>query len=120
MDLFSLLSTHPHYRPDHTYEHSVLRNNMTDLEQQAAEQSMERRHLEQRVKSLEAACAGLWTLLKERLDCTDDDLLVAINHSQAVKSPMVEEHGTLTHCPACQKKLLSRTAAKCSWCGATI
>lgn len=120
MDLFSLLSSHPHYRTEHHYEHDRFRSTLTDLERESAEQNLEKRLLEERVKSLEMACAGLWTLLKDKIGCTDDELLLAINHSQSQKSAMVEEHGEHTHCPSCKRKLLARTAHKCNWCGVNL
>ncbi len=77
--------------------------------------------LQQRVDSLELACAGLWKLLKETSGLTDEQLLGAIHEVDAADGAV---DGRITRgggtCPHCGHRLLSRTASKCLWCGAPL
>lgn len=77
--------------------------------------------LERRIEHLELACAGLWELLKFKLQCTDDELMNAIQHVDARDGVMDGRAGPPAGlCPSCGRKLLTRSSAKCSWCGADV
>lgn len=77
--------------------------------------------LQQRVDSLELACAALWALLKAQNGYTDDQLKEMI-HSVDVADGTAD--GRITRqggaCPHCGHRVLSRTAGKCLWCGAPL
>jgi hypothetical protein len=75
--------------------------------------------LKARIDSLELACAGMWELLKFKLNCTEDELIAAIQTVDARDGVM---DGKITPqagetCPSCHRKLLTRTGPRCSWCG---
>jgi|SRR5579862_3079879 len=77
--------------------------------------------LQQRVDSLEMACAALWKLLKEQNGFTDEQLKTVIHEIDAADGAAdgkVTKHAGL--CPHCQHRILSRTANKCLWCGAPL
>lgn len=78
--------------------------------------------LKQRVDTLELACAGLWTMLKAAHGFNDQQLK---DYIQAVDAADGKVDGKITAhpgavCPRCGHKLLSRTSAKCLWCGAPL
>jgi hypothetical protein len=77
--------------------------------------------LQQRVDSLELACAALWTLLKHTNGFTDEQLKEIIHQIDASDGQL---DGKMTVpaavCPVCKHKLLSKTATKCLWCGAPL
>lgn len=78
--------------------------------------------LQERVESLELACAGLWELLKFKLGATDDELIAAIRDVDARDGTV---DGKITpdparSCPKCGRKALVRRSAKCAWCGADL
>lgn len=77
--------------------------------------------LQQRVDTLELACAALWRLLKEHNGFTDEQLQAAIHDVDAadgtVDGKVTPRSGT---CPHCGQRILSRTAGKCLWCGAPL
>lgn len=77
--------------------------------------------LTHRVESLELACAGLWHLLKHHHGYTDDQLVLAI---QAVDDMDGVRNGKVNHtvsdCPHCGRRLLTRTSKKCAWCGGEV
>ncbi|MFI5386799.1 MAG: hypothetical protein ACHQ50_11840 [Fimbriimonadales bacterium] len=77
--------------------------------------------LQQRVDSLELACAALWKLLKDQNSFTDEQLQAAIHDVDAgdgtVDGKVTRQGG---ECPHCHHRILSRTAGKCLWCGAPL
>ena len=77
--------------------------------------------LQQRVDSLELACAALWKLLKQTNNFTDDQLKALIHEIDAADGTI---DGRITPaggvCPHCGNRILSRTAGKCLWCGAQL
>jgi len=77
--------------------------------------------LEHRIESLELACAGMWELLKQMSNVTDDQLIAKIREIDA-KDGKVD--GKITRgsleCPACGRQSLVRNATKCTWCGADL
>ena len=76
--------------------------------------------LENRVESLELACAGLWQLLKSKHGYTDDDLVAAVTEVDAKDGKVDGKLGRPVAdatCPHCGRNQLTRRAAKCSWCG---
>lgn len=78
-------------------------------------------NLTARIDALELACAGLWKLLRDKHGYTAEELTAAIHEIDA-------QDGTVDgavrpnagQCPQCGRKLLSRTATKCLWCGAPV
>ena len=72
--------------------------------------------IEYRVAQLEFACAGLWKLLKEKLGCTDDELLSAMRGAPNAGGVRADEDV----CLSCGKKLLTLLSPRCSWCGANL
>jgi hypothetical protein len=78
-------------------------------------------HLQQRVDSLELACAALWRLLKVQNGFTDEQLQALIQQIDGEDGAMdgkISRQGGV--CPHCQHRVLSRTAGKCLWCGAPL
>jgi hypothetical protein len=77
--------------------------------------------LQNRVDSLELACAALWRLLKEQNGFTDEQLKSVIHDVDAADGTV---DGRVTpqggDCPHCHHRVLSRTAGKCLWCGAPL
>ena len=77
--------------------------------------------LEKRVEHLELACAGLWELLKFKLNCTDEELVNAIQTVDARDGVVDGRAGPAAGvCPSCHRKLLTKSSNKCSWCGADL
>ena len=77
--------------------------------------------LQQRVDTLELACAALWKLLKEHNGLTDEQLQAMIHEVDAADGTAdgkVTVQGGV--CPHCGQRVLSRTAGKCLWCGAPL
>lgn len=77
--------------------------------------------LQQRVDTLELACASLWKLLKDANGFTDEQLQNVIHQVDAADGTV---DGKITRqggeCPHCHHRILSRTANKCLWCGAPL
>lgn len=87
----------------------------------AAQKSIEFQFLERRIESLELACAGLWTLLKEQHGYTDEELVEAVR--QVDLRDGTEDgkiSGSIEVCPQCNRKMLTRKSPNCSWCGAEL
>jgi len=77
--------------------------------------------LEKRIEHLELACAGLWELLKFKLQCTDEELVNAIQHVDGLDGVVDGRAGSAGGmCPSCNRKLLTRSSSKCSWCGSDL
>jgi len=77
--------------------------------------------LERRIEHLELTCAGLWELLKFKIGCTDEELINAIHHVDARDGVVDGKAGAAGGvCPSCQRKVLTRSSARCSWCGADL
>lgn len=77
--------------------------------------------IESRMDYLELACAGLWTLLKQKHGYTDDELIAAIQEVDARDGNIDGKIGRSGRtCPHCQRKLLTRDSPKCSWCGGAL
>lgn len=76
---------------------------------------------EERLHSLELACAALWELLKQKNGYTDDELKSIIQGmgAQRPADPTLGDPN-LTQCPKCHHKLLTHNHTKCLWCGADI
>jgi len=66
-----------------------------------------------RMERLETVNAALWSLLKQKLDLSDDEMKGAIRLTR-------ERAHTAPSCPACGRKLLVRNAPNCSWCGESL
>lgn len=87
----------------------------------AAQKSIEFQFLERRIESLELACAGLWTLLKEQHGYTDEALVEAVREvdlRDGVEDGKIS--GSTEVCPECNRKMLTRKSPNCSWCGADL
>jgi len=74
--------------------------------------------LERRVRQLEIVCAGLWTLLQDKVGCEEEDLVAAI--TAAAEAGAHKEGGDLQACPNCGRKPVIRNALVCSWCGKSL
>lgn len=76
--------------------------------------------LEMRLDSAMLACEAMWSLLRDKLDMTDDDLATRINDIDLsdgrldgkVRKPPVK-------CPKCQKAV-SRRMPRCMYCGQPV
>ncbi|AIE86867.1 hypothetical protein [Fimbriimonas ginsengisoli] len=77
--------------------------------------------LEHRVEHLELACAGLWELLKNKLGCTEEELVAAIQSVDARDGVMDGRAGPENGvCPTCNRRLLTRRSPNCTWCGSRL
>lgn len=78
-------------------------------------------YTEQRLHSLELACAGLWQLLKDKNGYTDQELMDLIHKVDQQRSgPPAPGDDTQQVCPKCGHKMLTRNHGKCLWCGADL
>lgn len=76
--------------------------------------------LENRIESLELACAGLWQLLKSKHGYTDEELVAAVRDVDARDGKVdgkVGRNPSEAACPHCGRNLLTRRTDACSWCG---
>ena len=78
--------------------------------------------LEERVQSLELACAGLWHLLKAKHGFTDVELVEAIHEVDGMDGAIDGKMRPAVDfvCPSCHRKPLVRKGTTCSWCGADL
>ena len=78
--------------------------------------------IEQRLDSLELACAGMWNLLKTKYDLTDEELIASIREVDARDGKLDGRLGIDPNetCPSCNRKVLLRRGAHCAWCGETL
>ncbi len=76
--------------------------------------------LSARVHSLELTCAGLWMLLKTKVDCTDEELAAAIHSVDVHAGQMIRTDHEPATCPSCGRKALSQSSTKCLWCGGSM
>ena len=78
--------------------------------------------IEQRVQSLELACAGMWEILRDKLGVTEDELVAKIQEIDArdgrVDGKMSGAVGA--KCNSCGRQLLSRRSDHCNWCGNSL
>lgn len=76
------------------------------------------RPLENRVDHLQLACAALWMILKKHHGYTDDELIAAIREVDEMDgSADGKIRNPNATCPHCNRKLLTASRDKCSWCG---
>lgn len=74
--------------------------------------------LEAKVRTLETANRALWSLLKDRLELTEEELERALIEARPVPPRQMGE--APEHCPSCGRRLLSQISPACSWCGASL
>lgn len=77
--------------------------------------------IENRLRSLETACAGLWALLKEKHGYSDDELvrtIEALDAADGSADGRIEKPQTT--CPHCGRRQLIRNPVHCAWCGADL
>lgn len=76
---------------------------------------------EQKIQALELTCAAMWTILKDKLGTTDEELIRAI-HEVDARDGVVD--GKISQssreCPHCHRKALTRNPTKCAWCGGDL
>ncbi len=76
-------------------------------------------HLIREHNELRLVCAALWSMLKQKSGCTDEELVAAIEEADmrdGVKDGQMTSQKTA--CPKCGRTLLTKRRDKCSWCGA--
>ena len=74
-----------------------------------------------RIQSLELTCAAMWTILKDKMGLSDEDLVNAIHAIDArdgVADGKISQAARI--CPQCHRKVLTRNPTKCSWCGGEL
>ena len=77
--------------------------------------------LESRIDALELACAGLWQLLKARHGYTDEEIVGFIHQVDARDGSIDGKAGSaMQSCPACGRKIITRSRIRCVWCGAEL
>ena len=76
---------------------------------------------ELKVRSLEMTCAAMWTILKDKLAVTDEELIHAI-HAVDARDGVVDGRigQAAKECPHCHRKVLTRNPIKCAWCGGDL
>ncbi len=84
---------------------------------EAAEAAAELAELEERFERLALACMGMWELLQERTDLTDEDLAERIREID-LRDGQADGRVTRTvqHCPKCDRTMSPRHN-KCLYCG---
>lgn len=79
--------------------------------------------LEERVQSLELACAGMWEMMKKITGCTDEQLVEMIREVDArdgwVDGKITVQTAGRT-CPNCKRQILTKSSPKCIWCSAEL
>ena len=85
------------------------------------EGSAEIDNLKHQIETLELTCAGLWELLRSKLDLKDEELLEAIRTADA-RDGVVDGRirRDAADCATCGRKQLSRRSNRCNWCGAEM
>ncbi len=79
------------------------------------------RATELKVQALELTCAAMWTILKDKLGVTDEELIHAIHEVDARDGVVDGKIGQAARvCPHCQRKVLTRNPTKCAWCGGDL
>ena len=74
-----------------------------------------------RIQSLELTCAGMWSILRDKLGVTDDELVHAIHtidERDGVADGRISQAARV--CPHCHRKALTRNPTTCSWCGGEL
>jgi hypothetical protein len=74
-----------------------------------------------RIQSLELTCAAMWTILKDKLAVTDEELVHAIHAIDArdgVADGKIAQAARV--CPHCHRKVLTRNPTTCAWCGGDL
>lgn len=106
MDLFDILRDgHIHERIDYVRRESDVTGDAVF-------------RLEAKVRALETANRALWSLLKDRVGVTDEELERALLQAREIPPRQIGE--VPEHCPSCGRKLLSQTSPACSWCGVSL
>ncbi len=78
-------------------------------------------NLEQRLHALEAACSGLWELLKVKNGYSDQELIDVIKGLDTKKQAAAADPTSPENlCPKCGHKMLTRNHTRCLWCGADV
>jgi len=78
-------------------------------------------YVEAPLYALEAACAGLWELLKAKNGYSDEELIASIKDWDTKHPATQGKVGTVADvCPKCGHKMLTHNHTKCLWCGADI
>ncbi|RYG33167.1 hypothetical protein EON81_18875 [bacterium] len=93
------------------YEHRLIHHRIDGAERQGRRLDEELLRLEARIRALETANTALWSLLKTKLDVTDEELTEAIRHQSEPDEEPAER------CPACDRLVLVKSNPNCSWCG---
>lgn len=79
------------------------------------------RATDQKIEALELTCAAMWTIFKDKLGVTDEELIKAI-HEVDARDGVVD--GKISQssreCPHCHRKVLTRNPTKCAWCGGDL
>lgn len=74
-----------------------------------------------RIQSLELTCAAMWSILKNKVGTTDEELvdaIHAIDERDGVADGRISQAARV--CPHCHRKALTRNPTKCSWCGGEL
>lgn len=76
---------------------------------------------ELKINALELTCAAMWTILKDKLGVTDEELIHAIHEVDARDGVVDGKISQVSkECPHCHRKLLTRNPTKCAWCGGNL
>ena len=76
---------------------------------------------EQKIQALELTCAAMWTILKDKLGVTDEELIQAIHEVDARDGVIDGKISQVSRvCPHCHRKVLTRNPTTCSWCGGSL
>lgn len=97
--------------------HQVAKLDAQAARRRAGEVATDVNKLEDRVDHLALACMAMWSLLREKTDLTEDDLLERIKQIDLADG---KEDGKvraeITECPECGRTL-SRRHRQCMYCG---
>ena len=85
--------------------------------QSAAEAKDAARDVEERLNQLKLINMALWSLLKEKTDLTDEDLIARVQEIDISDGHLDGKvHVALVQCPRCQQTL-SKKHHRCLYCG---
>src|SRR4029453_17557864 len=101
-------------------ERNQMRSEMTEVKSKSLDSNTRVRLLEDRLEKSLMACEALWTLVRDKLGATEQDLLERINEIDLMDGLQDGKAKTKPlECPHCGR-VVSRRHQKCLYCGASF
>ena len=83
----------------------------------AGEAASEVKLLEGRIDKLALVCNAMWTLLQEKTELTEEDLLTRVQAIDLQDGQLDGKVAKVSRCPKCDR-VMSRRHTRCLYCGA--